>query len=110
MWLDVVVLAPVVILGLEKLIYEGKCKLYCITLALSILSNYYLSIERHQHQHCDATVNIWPMVKSCFNRNVKKMTGSHISHWKINVYFFRKIDVAEFCKFICGGARVSYLL
>ncbi len=44
MWLDVVVLAPVVILGLEKLIYEGKCKLYCITLALSILSNYYLSI------------------------------------------------------------------
>ncbi len=44
MWLDVVVLAPVVIWGLEKLIYEGNCKLYCITLALSILSNYYLSI------------------------------------------------------------------
>lgn len=44
MWLDVVVLAPVVILGLEKLIYEGNCRLYCITLALSILSNYYLSI------------------------------------------------------------------
>lgn len=44
MWLDVVVLAPVVIWGLEKLIYEGSCKLYCITLGLSILSNYYLSI------------------------------------------------------------------
>lgn len=44
MWLDVIVLAPIVILGLEKLIYEGSCKLYCITLALSILSNYYLSI------------------------------------------------------------------
>ncbi len=44
MWLDVVVLAPIIILGLEKLIYEGNCKLYCITLALSILSNYYLSI------------------------------------------------------------------
>lgn len=44
MWLDVVVLAPIVILGLERLIYEGNCRLYCITLALSILSNYYLSI------------------------------------------------------------------
>ncbi|MBQ1993147.1 MAG: YfhO family protein [Lachnospiraceae bacterium] len=44
MWLDVIVLAPVIILGLEKLVYEGKCRLYCITLGLSILSNYYLSI------------------------------------------------------------------
>ena len=44
MWLDVIVLAPLVILGLERLVIEGKCKLYCIALGLSILSNYYLSI------------------------------------------------------------------
>lgn len=44
MWLDVIVLAPLVILGLERLVMEGKCKLYCIALGLSILSNYYLSI------------------------------------------------------------------
>lgn len=44
MWLDVIVLAPIVILGLERLVYEGKCRLYCVALALSILSNYYLSI------------------------------------------------------------------
>jgi len=44
MWLDVIVLAPLIILGLEKLVREGNCKLYCITLGLSILSNYYLSI------------------------------------------------------------------
>lgn len=44
MWLDVIVLAPIVILGLERLVNEGKCYLYCIALALSILSNYYLSI------------------------------------------------------------------
>lgn len=44
MWLDVVVLAPLVILGIERLVNEGKCYLYCITLGLSILSNYYLSI------------------------------------------------------------------
>ncbi len=44
MWLDVVALAPVVILGLERLVFEGKCKMYCIALAISILSNYYLCI------------------------------------------------------------------
>ncbi len=44
MWLDVIVLAPVIILGVERLVNEGKCYMYCITLGLSILSNYYLSI------------------------------------------------------------------
>lgn len=44
MWLDVVVLAPVIVLGVERLVNEGKCYLYCIALGLSILSNYYLSI------------------------------------------------------------------
>lgn len=44
MWLDVIVLTPIIILGLERLVHEGNCKLYCITLGLSILSNYYLSI------------------------------------------------------------------
>ncbi|MDE7478591.1 MAG: YfhO family protein [Lachnospiraceae bacterium] len=44
MWLDVVILAPLIILGIERLVTEGKCYMYCITLGLSILSNYYLSI------------------------------------------------------------------
>lgn len=44
MWLDVVWLAPLVILGLEELILEGRCRRYCLLLSLSILSNYYLSI------------------------------------------------------------------
>lgn len=44
MWLDCIVLAPIIILGLEKLVEEGKCTLYCLTLALCILSNYYLSM------------------------------------------------------------------
>lgn len=44
MWLDVIILAPVILLGIERLVNEGKCYLYCITLGLSIVSNYYLSI------------------------------------------------------------------
>lgn len=44
MWLDCVVLFPLVILGLERLVKEGKCGLYCVTLGLSIFTNYYISI------------------------------------------------------------------
>lgn len=44
MWLDCLVLAPFIILGLERLVFEGKTKLYTITLAISILTNYYISI------------------------------------------------------------------
>lgn len=44
MWLDCVVLAPLIILGLERLIKEGRPMLYYVTLALSIWCNYYISI------------------------------------------------------------------
>ena len=44
MWLDCIVLFPVVMLGLERLVKEQKGLLYCIALGMSILSNYYISI------------------------------------------------------------------
>lgn len=44
MWLDCVVLLPLIILGLEKLVNEGKGLLYVCTLGMAILSNYYISI------------------------------------------------------------------
>ncbi len=44
MWLDCILLFPLIILGLERLVKENKCFFYCITLSLSILSNYYISI------------------------------------------------------------------
>ncbi|MCI9541638.1 MAG: YfhO family protein [Lachnospiraceae bacterium] len=44
MWLDCIWLLPLVLLGLEYLVKENKGFLYCITLALCILSNYYISI------------------------------------------------------------------
>ena len=44
MWLDVVVLAPVVLWALEELIETGKGTKYCLFLALSIFTNFYLSI------------------------------------------------------------------
>ena len=44
MWLDCLVLLPLVVLGLERLVKENKCFLYCLSLGLTILSNYYIGI------------------------------------------------------------------
>ncbi|MGI6106600.1 MAG: YfhO family protein [Lachnospiraceae bacterium] len=44
MWLDCIFLFPLIICGLEDLILHNKGLLYCITLALCIYSNYYISI------------------------------------------------------------------
>lgn len=44
MWLDCVILAPLILLGLERLVKEGRCGLYCVALAISIYTNYYISI------------------------------------------------------------------
>lgn len=43
MWLDAMVLLPLVILGIEKIIKKGKPSLYIVTLALTMFSNYYMS-------------------------------------------------------------------
>lgn len=42
MWMDGVMLLPLLMLGFEKLLAERKFKLYTITLTLIILSNYYI--------------------------------------------------------------------
>ena len=44
MWLDCIVLLPLIILGLERLVNENRCFLYCITLGLCIYTNYYIAI------------------------------------------------------------------
>ncbi|MBQ4284307.1 MAG: YfhO family protein [Lachnospira sp.] len=44
MWLDCILLLPLIILGLERLVKENKGFLYCITLGLCIFTNYYISI------------------------------------------------------------------
>lgn len=44
MWLDCIILLPLIVLGLEKLVNEGKYKLYTISLGIAIFSNYYIAI------------------------------------------------------------------
>lgn len=42
MWLDAVMLLPLLALGIRKLVKEGKILLYLVVLALAIISNYYM--------------------------------------------------------------------
>ena len=44
MWLDCIWLFPLLMLGMERLYYNKKPFLYIITLALSILTNYYIAM------------------------------------------------------------------
>lgn len=44
MWLDCLVLLPLIVLGVDRLIKENKYILYTLTLGISIFSNYYISI------------------------------------------------------------------
>ncbi|MDD6196435.1 YfhO family protein [[Clostridium] aminophilum] len=44
MWLDCILMFPLILLGLERLVFEGKGLFYGIALGFSILSNYYISI------------------------------------------------------------------
>jgi len=43
MWLDVVIMAPLVLIGIEKILEDKSPSLYITTLFISILSNYYIS-------------------------------------------------------------------
>ncbi|MGP1349290.1 MAG: YfhO family protein [Stomatobaculum sp.] len=44
MWLDCILLFPLICLGAERLMAGKDCLLYTVTLGISILSNYYISI------------------------------------------------------------------
>ena len=44
MWLDCILLLPLIMLGLEYLVKDNKGFLYCISLGLCIFTNYYISI------------------------------------------------------------------
>ncbi len=43
-WLDTVALTPLVVMGFTALMREGKYRLYIISLAVSILANYYIGL------------------------------------------------------------------
>lgn len=43
MWLDIMYMLPLLMLGIYKLIYEGKPLIYIISLTITLIMNYYIS-------------------------------------------------------------------
>ncbi|MCQ2480563.1 MAG: YfhO family protein [Clostridia bacterium] len=72
MWLDALYLLPLVVLGIEKLIKDKKPLLYIITLALTLLTNYYMG-----YMVCIFSV-IWFIVYYFSNYRFVTDTGEHI--------------------------------
>ena len=71
MWFDTIALFPLVMLGVAAMCREGKWKLYTVTLALSLISNYYIGFFT-----CIFTIFMfaasaiidWQGIKTFFNR------------------------------------------
>ena len=49
-------------------------------------------------QNSNATINIWPMVKPCFDDNIKTMARKHINDREIGFHFLGKTNIAKFRK------------
>lgn len=93
MWLDCILLFPLIILGLERLVKENKGLLYCISLGLSIFSNYYISI-----MICMAVVLYFLVLIISFD-GLKK-----------TVIYFKKFISFAFYSLMAGGLAACLLL
>lgn len=43
MWMDSIALLPIILLGFDRLVKKGDSKIYCLSLALSLFCNFYIS-------------------------------------------------------------------
>lgn len=43
MWMDSIALLPIILLGFDRLVKKRDCKVYCLSLALSLFCNFYIS-------------------------------------------------------------------
>lgn len=93
MWLDCVLLLPLIMLGLEKLVKENKCFLYCISLGICIYTNYYISI-----MVCISVVIYFVVLLISYD-GVKKP-----------VIYFKKCVLFAFYSLIAGGLAACLLL
>ena len=92
MWLDCVLLFPLVVYGLEKLVRDGKGLMYSLTLGLCILSNYYISF-----MICIFMVIYFVALQVLFNPE------------RASVFFIRCLKFAFFSLLAGGFAAVTLL-
>lgn len=105
MWLDAMVLLPIVVLGIERIINNGKCATYITGLALSMFSNYYMS-----YMLCLFSVIYfihYYFTNNSFGAKVDPL--SKVSGLK-NSKFFRSGCTFAFASFAAAGLMAAVLL
>ena len=93
MWLDCIILIPLIFLGLERLVNQNKCFLYSISLGICIFSNYYISI-----MVCLTVVIYYVVLMISYSGN---------RHFKI---YLKKFINWVFYSLIAGGLAACLLL
>ena len=112
MWLDAMVLLPLILLGIERIIQNGNIWLYVTSLALSMFSNYYMS-----YMLCIFSVVyfFYYYISTCPSRSVlsKKFSEEHpkgiISKIK-NRRFIRSCILFGIGSLLAGGIMAFTLL
>ncbi len=92
MWLDSIVLFPLILMGVERLVNEADGRLYTLTLGLAIFCNYYMAIM----------ICIFVVLYFFVVWFAKKRGG-------IKMFFARGIRFAG-CSVLAGGMAAVYLL
>lgn len=82
MWTDNVILLPLIALGIRLLITEGKYKLYTISLALAILSNFYIG-----YMTCIFCVLYFFYIHLAMSKNEKWQKKQHLPFIRSGVRF-----------------------
>ena len=109
MWLDAMVLLPVVLLGIERIINHGKPMTYITGLALTMFSNYYMSymiciFSVIYFIYYFATYN---SLSSVVNKNYKP---NGFAETVANNKFLRSGTIFAFASFAAAGLMACVLL
>ena len=109
MWLDAMVLLPVVLLGIERIINHGKPATYITGLALTMFSNYYMS-----YMLCIFSVVYFIYYFAC-NNNMASLVNRRAKTKNLvqtfaNNKFLRAGTIFAFASFAAAGLMACVLL
>lgn len=109
MWLDAMVLLPVVLLGIERIINHGKPATYIIGLSLTMFSNYYMS-----YMLCIFSV-IYFIYYFSINNNITSLVNKRAKtegfiHTLSNNKFLRTGTIFALASFAAAGLMACVLL
>ena len=109
MWLDAMVLLPIVLLGIERIINHGKPATYIVGLSLTMLSNYYMS-----YMLCIFSVIYFIYYFACNNNMTtlvnRRAKTKNIVQYFANNKFLRTGTTFALASFAAAGLMACVLL